>query len=127
MTLRLTVPLLIAVVSAAPIVARNRLTLAAGPAVAMAPANVVVRLTIDADADNRAVEVVVDSPGFYRSSEIPLEGDRAPQKTIVEFRSLPAGVYDVGATLLGPGGDKRAFAHQEVRIMGVGRDGPADR
>src|SRR4051812_12302671 len=46
--------------STLPIGAGERLTLKVSPAVAFAPANLVVRATILADADNRAVEIVAE-------------------------------------------------------------------
>ena len=54
---------------------------------------------IEADQDNRAVEIVAESADFYRSSQIQLEGDKAPRTTNFEFRSLPPGTYEVRALL----------------------------
>ena len=59
---------------------------------------------IEADQDNRAVEIIAESADFYRSSEIQLEGDKAPRTTNFEFRSLPPGTYEVRALLIGTGG-----------------------
>lgn len=102
----------------------ERLKLNVSPSVAFAPANVVVRTSIEPDAQNRAVEVAAESPAFYRSSEIDLDGDRAPRTNTFEFRDLPSGVYEVRATLMGPGDAIRATAHREVDITGNGDDGP---
>src|SRR6185436_2642441 len=65
------------------------------PAVAFAPATLVVRATVLADAHNRAIEVIADSGEFYRSSSIELEGENAPKTNMFEFRSLPPGTYEV--------------------------------
>jgi hypothetical protein len=54
------------------------------------------------------------------SSEIPLNGDRAPRINIVEFRNLPRGAYEITATLIGPGGRERAMVRQEVNVMSTG-------
>src|SRR5262245_10458074 len=78
---------------------RPGLSILVSPAVSFAPANLVVRATIAADSDNRAVEIVAESSDFYRSSEVQLDGDRAPRTTLFEFRSLPSGVYEVKAIL----------------------------
>jgi len=101
----------------------ERLAMRVSPAVAFAPANLIVRATIEASAENRAVEIVAESENFYRSSEIELDGDRAPRTTLFEFRSLPSGTYDVKATLLGAGGRERAAARQTVNVIqsGAGR------
>jgi hypothetical protein len=104
-----------------PIGAGERITMKVSPAVAFAPANLVVRTTIEADADNRAVEIVAESPDFYRSSEIQLEGDRAARTTTFEFRSLPPGTYEVRAKLVGVDGQQRAAVRQQVNVIASGQ------
>jgi len=90
------------------------------PAVAFAPANLVVRATIEADADNRAVEIVAESADFYRSSQIQLEGDKAPRTNRFEFRSLPPGTYEVRARLIGADGQPRGHVRQQVNVIANG-------
>jgi len=102
----------------------ERLKLNVSPSVAFAPANLVVRTSIEPDAQNRAVEVAAESSAFYRSSAIQLDGDRAARTHTFELRNLPAGVYEVSATLMGPGDAVRAIAHQEVDVTGEGDDWP---
>src|ERR1700716_263130 len=87
-------------VSALPLGAGQRLAMRASPSVSFAPANLVVRTMVVADAGNRAIEVVAESQDFYRSSQIQLDGDKAPLTTTFEFRSLPSGRYVVKATLI---------------------------
>lgn len=99
---------------------RERLTVRVSPAVSFAPANLIVRATIEADAQNRAVEIVAESEDFYRSSEIELDGEHAPRTNTFEFRSLPGGRYDVKATLIGADGQPRAFARQQVNVLASG-------
>jgi len=98
----------------------ERLTIRVSPAVAFAPANLIVRTMIVADAENRAVEIVAESAEFYRSSEIQLEGDRAPRTTLFEFRSLPSGTYEVKARLIGAGGRERATVRQQINVISSG-------
>lgn len=98
----------------------ERLTLRVSPAVAFAPANLAVRATIAADSDNRTVEVVAESPEFYRSSQIQLDGDRAPRTTMIEFRSLPPGTYEVKAILRGSSGAERASVRQQINVIASG-------
>lgn len=95
------------------------ITLKVSPAVSFAPANLVVRATIESDADNRAVEITAESSDFYRSSEIELEGSKAARTTTFEFRSLPEGTYEVRATLIGTGG-KRGVVRQQVNVIASG-------
>lgn len=98
----------------------DRMTLRVSPSVAFAPANLVVRATIPASEDNRAVEIVAESDSFYRSSEIQLEGDRAPRTSVFEFRSLPQGTYEVRAILRGSHGEERSTARHQVNVINTG-------
>jgi hypothetical protein len=100
--------------------AGERIMLKVSPAVAFAPANLVVRATIPADADNRAVEIVAESEDFYRSSQIQLEGERAARTSMFEFRSLPPGTYEVRANLLGADGRSRSMIRQHVNVLASG-------
>jgi hypothetical protein len=104
--------------------AGNRIALKVSPSVAFAPANLVVRATVEADADNRAIEIIAESPEFYRSSEIQLEGERAARTNTFEFRSLPPGTYEVSAKLYGAGRETRATVRQTVNVMAGGAGDP---
>jgi hypothetical protein len=88
--------------------AGSRLAIRVSPAVALAPALVTVRITIEPSDDNRMLNVDVDSSAYHRSSEIPLDGRNTPRVTILEVKDLPTGLYEVRAVLTGPGGP---FAH----------------
>jgi len=106
--------------SALPLGAGERMTLKVSPSVSFAPANLIVRAHIESDAQNRAVEIVAESPEFYRSSEIQLDGERAARTNTFEFRSLPPGTYEVKATLIGPGGSARASVRQQINVIASG-------
>ena len=106
--------------AAGPLGAGERLSLRVSPAVSFAPANLVVRATIQADAANRAVEVVAESNEFYRSSEIELDGENAPRTNTFEFRSLPSGTYEVRVTLRGGDGHQLANVRQQVNVIEAG-------
>ena len=103
-----------------PLGASQRLSLKVSPAVSFAPANLVVRATIQADSANRTVEVVAESNDFYRSSEIELDGENAPRTNMFEFRSLPSGTYEVSVTLRGGGGEQLANVRQQVNVIEAG-------
>ena len=96
---------------------KDRLTLRVTPAVAFAPANLVVRAMIPLDGSNRAVEIVAESESFYRASQIQLEGDHAPRTSLFEFRSLPPGSYEVRATLFGANGEEVSTVSQQVNVI----------
>jgi hypothetical protein len=103
-----------------PLGAGERMTLKVSPAVAFAPANLVVRAFIEVHADNRSVEISAESADFYRSSEIQLDGDKAARTNTFEFRSLPPGNYEVRARLFGPGGQERACVRQQLNVIASG-------
>ena len=124
MTLRACFFGLVIMAATMPAGAGERMTIKVSPAVAFAPANLVVRTTVEADADNRSIEIVAESSDFYRSSEIQLEGDKAARTTTFEFRSLPPGTYEVRARLFGTDGQARAAARQQVNVMASGAGDP---
>jgi hypothetical protein len=100
--------------------AKEPLSMQVSPAMAFAPANLVIRTRLEPDANNGAIEVVAESGEFYRSSLIQLEGDRAPRTTTFEFRSVPEGQYEVTALLIGTDGQRRALARSHVNVMESG-------
>ncbi len=104
----------------APLGAGQRLMMKVSPNIAFAPANLIVRATIERNVENRYIELVAESEDFYRSSEVQLDGDAAPQTVRFEFRALPSGSYIVRATL--KGADERPIANvrQEVNVMEAG-------
>jgi hypothetical protein len=107
-------------IAVSPLGAGERLTLRVSPSVSFAPANLVVRAVIEADAANRGVEIVAESLDFYRASEIQLDGERAPRTNTFEFRSLPSGTYLVAARLLGADGQIRALVRSQVDVIESG-------
>jgi hypothetical protein len=117
MKLRATLLGFLMLITTLPIGAGERISVKVSPAVAFAPANLVVRTMIEADQENRAVEIIAESADFYRSSQIQLEGDKAPRTSTFEFRSLPPGTYEVRALLYGAGGEQRAFARQQINVI----------
>lgn len=100
--------------------AKEPLSIRVTPAFSFAPAHLVIRTSVEPNAENRSMEVVADSGGFYRSSTIPLEGDRSPRTTLFEFRSLPPGEYDITATVTGSDGRPRAVTRAHVNVMESG-------
>jgi hypothetical protein len=82
-----------------------------------APANLNIRVRVVPSAENRALEVVAESGEFYRSSQVPLEGEHAPATTTFEFRGLPGGDYMIHGILTDSSGRRRATAEQSVRVL----------
>ena len=106
--------------AASPLGAGERLVVKVSPAVSFSPASLIVRTTIEADAGNRSLQVSAESEDFYRSSEVPLDGDKAPRIDQLRFRDLPPGSYDVRVDLVGTDGRSRARAHQQVEVIASG-------
>jgi hypothetical protein len=100
--------------------ANQSLAVKVSPAVSFAPANLVIRTRVDPDADNRSMEVVAESADFYRSSTIPLDGDRAPKTTQFEYRSLPPGEYTVTVVVTGADGRQRAVSRGQATVVESG-------
>jgi len=104
-------------ITALPVGAGEALRMRVSPAYSYAPATLAIQISVESDAANRALFVAAESPEFYRSSEIALEGDRSPRTNIVRYTSLPAGAYDVRAALIGADGRVRASDARSVTVM----------
>jgi hypothetical protein len=89
------------------------------PSVAIAPTMLAISVRVAPQAENRALEVVVDSDDFYRLSRVQLDGDRAPIVTTLRVDSVPAGEYEVTATILGADGKRRTMARAHAEVMGT--------
>ena len=76
------------------------------PAASRAPGLVTVRASIEADAENRLLEVVAASPDFYRRSEIEVNGAQGQRLNVFTFPNLPAGQYEFTAILIGTQGPR---------------------
>ena len=86
------------------------------PSVSVAPTALAIRVSIPPLPENRALEIEVDSSDFYRLSLIQLEGDKGPTVNTLKIDGVPAGDYEVTATVIGADGrrNKVARAHAEV-------------
>ena len=104
--------------SAVSINANEPLTIAVSPMNSFAPTNLTVRLHVEPDRGNRALEVVADSGAHYRSSLIQLDGAEAPRTISLEIRNLPGGDYDVRGSLIDSAGHQRASVHKQVIVLG---------
>ena len=96
--------------------AGDPLSLRVNPTVAIAPTMLAIRVSVAPQPGNRALEIVVDSADFYRASRVQLDGDRGPVTNSMQIDSVPAGDYEVTATIIGADGRRgtRARAHVEV-------------
>lgn len=74
---------------------------------------------IPRDGDNRLLRITMDSGSFYRSSDVPLDGERAPQTHTIVWHALPPGAYDVTIELVGATRVKRVV-RREFHVIGFG-------
>jgi hypothetical protein len=102
--------------------ATERLTIAVSPVQSFAPTNLTIRVQVQPDGDNRALEVVAESGAYYRSSRIQLDGADAPRAISLEIRNLPGGDYEVRGALIDGSGRERAVARRQVVVLGSSGD-----
>jgi len=86
------------------------------PAIQRAPAMLTVRVTVESSDDNRLLQVVAESPTFYRSSEIQIDGASGPPLKVLQFRGLPTGIYEVTGVLVGTQG-RRATVSRVAQVV----------
>lgn len=104
---------LVSLASLAPVSASSGdIDLRVRPLVGRAPAYVSATIHVSAAADNRLLRVTLDSEGFYRSSDVQLDGDRAPVQHSLVWRDVSAGTYDVIVELYGSNGRKQTVRRQ---------------
>ena len=97
--------------------AKEPVSIRVTPTIGFAPADLNVRISVQPDAGNRALEFVADSETFYRSSLVQLEGDRAPITTMLSLHGLPRGEYVLLAVVIGADGQPRGTARTQVHII----------
>jgi hypothetical protein len=93
------------------------LAMTVSPAMSLAPATVDIGLHLIANRENHLLVVEADSGDFFRSSEIPVDGDHAPTMMNVRFRDLPEGEYQVVASLFGNDGRPLANVRGTIHVM----------
>jgi hypothetical protein len=106
------------VLSSVMIDASEPLTMAVSPMQSFAPTNLTVRIHVEPDASNRALEVVTESGGYYRSSRVQLDGAEAPRTIWLEMRNVPGGDYEVRGTLIDSVGRQRTLVRTRVIVLG---------
>ena len=97
--------------------AGERLTIAVSTSQAFAPATATIRVHVAPDANNRGLEVSVDSGEYFRSSWIQLDGTEAPPTIAVEVRGLPGGNYQIRGALIDSTGRACALAQTQVTVL----------
>ncbi len=87
------------------------------PIVAFAGADLRVVVRVQPDAGNRRLQLSVDAPTFYASTERQLDGVQGARAHTFNVKELPAGDYQIVATLEGSDGI-RSRVIRSFKVMG---------
>lgn len=109
------------VLSTTPVRSDKQLSVRVTPAIARAPAYITVLTSIQANDDNRSIEVIADSGDYYRRSVTTLDGGRAPVANEFIFKDLPEGRYEVTVALYGSSGQRAVETAWLSVAPGIGR------
>ena len=87
------------------------------PAMAHAPADLYIYVSVARRPDNRLLRVSAESDDFFRSSETQLDGENSARVTLVRFRELPPGDYQIRAELIVSTGRTVDVAKRTVEVF----------
>jgi len=97
----------------------DELTLRMTPRFVSAPGYLRSLIRVAPNEANRVLRVEIDSAGYYRSSDIQLEGASAPMSHFVDWKAVPAGKYDLVVSVIGPSGDARVVRTLNFQVLGI--------
>jgi hypothetical protein len=122
--LPLLIPMVIALVdTATPAAASDALEIQLSGHILPAPGALRVTIFVEKDDAHRWLRVVADSPQFFRSSVIQLDGARSPRTHYINYRNLPEGDYSIRVELQGAR-DTLAVEQQLATVVGEPLDSP---
>jgi hypothetical protein len=104
--------------------AGDELTLRLTPRFVSAPGYLRSLIRVSPNEKNRVLRVEIDSAGYYRSSDIQLEGASAPMSHFVDWKEVPAGKYDLRVSVLGAGDDARVVRTINFQVLGISTNEP---
>lgn len=87
------------------------------PAVATVKGSAQVRVLVARNDMNRALIWEVDGPNFYRSSAMELAGALSPRSYFFMLRDLPAGSFEIRATVR-RNDDSAVTDRSSIRVVG---------
>jgi hypothetical protein len=87
------------------------------PSMAHAPADLYIYVSVARRSDNRLLRVSAESDDFFRSSETQLDGEFSARVTVVRFRELPPGDYEIRAELIVSTGRTVDVAKRSVEVF----------
>jgi hypothetical protein len=104
--------------------ASDELTLRLTPRFVSAPGYLRSLIRVAPNEKNRVLRVEIDSAGYYRSSDIQLDGASAPMSHFVDWKEVPAGKYDLRVSVLGAGEDPRLVRTINFQVLGISTNEP---
>jgi hypothetical protein len=87
------------------------------PVVSIAPSDLWITVSIERRPENRLLRIRAESPNFLRTSDTQLDGEASPRQMVFTYQRLPAGSYDVEATLIGSNGRIKEATHVNVYFV----------
>lgn len=87
------------------------------PALAHAPADLYIYVSVARRSENRILRVTAESEDFFSSSETQLDGEYSARVTVVRFRELPPGGYEIRAELIVSNGRTADVAKRTVEVF----------
>ena len=102
----------------------DELTLRLTPRFVSAPGYLRSLIRVAPHEANRTLRVEIDSDGYYRSSDIQLDGASAPTSHFVDWKEVPAGKYDLRVSVLGAGDDPRVVRTVNFQVLGISTTEP---
>ena len=105
------------------VVAKDQpLLITVDPSISLEPGNIRIVSRVEPSKANRALVIEVESGSHYSSSEVALEGEQAPRSRSMLLKNLPAGDYQVIATLRVESGAGTAARQTFQVVSGRGDD-----
>jgi hypothetical protein len=87
------------------------------PAVTTYRGSAQLKVLVARDDKNRSLQWEIDGPNYYRSSSIELNGAAAPRSYVFVVRELPAGEFEVRATVT-RNDESTAVDRSMIRVVG---------
>jgi hypothetical protein len=97
--------------------AERPLNVRVSPAMAHAPADLYIYVSVARRPENRLLRVTAESEDFFRSSDTQLDGQYSARVTVVRFRELPPGGYEIKAELIVSSGRTSNVAKKTVDVF----------
>jgi len=93
------------------------LSVRVSPTMAHAPADLFIYVSVARRSENRLLRVTAESDDFFRSSDTQLDGEYSARITVVRFRELPPGGYEIKAELIVSNGRTANVAKRTVEVF----------